>query len=360
MGVFLRMFARRGTRGHMEDGENRPGLAGKPPLDPERESPGGLSPALVFSHIRPWLDYLLAVRGLSLATVTAYDEDMRDFCSFVQELACPSENHTNRPDMAGTGTETLPAAMNVGEETILLYLSWGYSRGLEARTQARRLAALRSFFGYLVEQGLAGENPTEKNRNPKLPRHLPTFLSVSEVQAMLAFPDTSGPRGRRDACMLELLYAAGLRVSELVELTLHACDLQTGMLRIFGKGAKERLVPIHGRAQGVLLDYLEHTRPLFAPQTPHVFVNRFGKELTRQYVFTLVRDCARACGITRPVSPHTLRHSFATHLLEGGADLRSVQTLLGHADIAATEIYTHVQTSRLMGLHRLYHPRTRT
>ena len=165
----------------MEDGRNRPGLAGKPSLDPERESPGGLSPALVFSHIRPWLDYLLAVRGLSLATVTAYDEDMRDFCSFVQELACPSENHTNRPDMAGTGTETLPAAMNVGEETILLYLSWGYSRGLEARTQARRLAALRSFFGYLVEQGLAGENPTEKNRNPKLPRHLPTFLSVSEV-----------------------------------------------------------------------------------------------------------------------------------------------------------------------------------
>lgn len=324
---------------------------------------GGIPLGLIVQQLTPWLDHLLAVRGLSLATVTAYKEDMQDFFHFLQEL-------TREPGSSALTAEPAPSSslaeafatsgLVIGEEIILLYLSWGYSRGLEARTQARRLAALRSLFGYLVESGCTGINPTEKNKNPSLPRHLPTFLSVAEVQAMLAVPDKGSARGRRDACILELLYAAGLRVSELIALPLQAVDLQTGMLRVFGKGSKERLVPVHARALETLLTYLENTRPLFHPAVQTVFVNRFGRALTRQYVFTLVRDCARACGILRPVSPHTLRHSFATHLLEGGADLRSVQTLLGHADISTTEIYTHVQTSRLISLHRHFHPRSRT
>ncbi len=380
------MFARQGEhRRALGEGSRETGHGAA--QDCGEESRAGIPLGLLVSRLRPWLDHLLAVRGLSLATVTAYGEDMRDFCTFLHELLCPDDTtgahtgdgHADHTDHAapaagrpaGTpardfcsetswATDPQKASFCVGEDTILLYLSWGYSKGLEARTQARRLASLRSLFGYLAESGLALQNPTERNKNPRLPQHLPTFLSRAEVQALLACPDSTSPRGRRDGCMLEILYAAGLRVSELCGLALQTVDLQTGMLRVYGKGAKERLVPIHARAQERLLDYLEHTRPLFAPKVPLVFVNRFGRELTRQYVFTLVRDCAKACGITRPVSPHTLRHSFATHLLEGGADLRSVQTLLGHASIAATEIYTHVQTSRLMGLHRLYHPRSRT
>ena len=331
------------------------------------EGSGGIPLALLVQQLTPWLDHLLAVRGLSLATVTAYREDMQDFFHFLEELTKEPGGVTEARDIpvqessALLGSQGLKGAhLVIGEETILLYLSWGHSRGLEARTQARRLAALRSLFGYLVESGCTGTNPTEKNTTPSLPRHLPTFLSVQEVQAMLNVPGQSSARGRRDACMLEILYAAGLRVSELIALPLQAVDLQTGMLRVFGKGSKERLVPVHGRAQEKLLSYLETTRPLFHPAVANVFVNRFGKALTRQYVFTLVRDCAKACGILRPVSPHTLRHSFATHLLEGGADLRSVQTLLGHADIGTTEIYTHVQTSRLISLHRHFHPRSRT
>ncbi len=365
--------------------------------------------ALLASQVREWLDALLALRGLSLATISSYEQDLHDFFCFGQELAgsdgaagaavsgkadgsgrsagSAGPAGPDRPDgLAGTAGRESKSAVSaqsadsgrsagarqtawtagaagplpVSEETIVLYLAWGYSRRLSARTLARRLAAMRSLFAFLRERGLLARNPVDSSTNPRLPRHLPTFLSLREVQKMLAVPDTSTLRGQRDSCMLELLYAAGLRVSELCDMQLQALDLQTGLVRVFGKGSKERLVPIHGQAQARLLSYLEHTRPAFHPRTAHVFVNRRGQRLTRQYVFTLVRDAALACGITRPVSPHTLRHSFATHLLEGGADLRSVQTLLGHADIAATEIYTHVQTARLMRLHHQFHPRSRS
>lgn len=314
--------------------------------------------ATLAGQAEAWLAHLLAVRGLSLATVTSYGEDTRDFFLFLRELYGDGENGPQD----GARPEGLPndpvGPELLSEETILLYLSHSHARDHSPRTLARRLAALRSFFGHLMETGAIAVNPVEKNRNPKLPGHLPTFLSKEETGLLLAVPDRGTPKGRRDGCMLDTLYAAGLRVSELVELQLSGVDFQTGFLRVFGKGSKERLVPIHEQAQRSLADYIEHVRPVFAPKTQHVFVNRRGLPLTRQYVFTLVRDAARAVGITRPVSPHTLRHTFATHLLEGGADLRSVQSLLGHADISATEIYTHVQPSRLMGLHRHFHPRS--
>lgn len=348
----------------------------------------------ICDHIRPWLDHLLAVRGLSIATVRSYEEDMKAFFLFLEEesgadpLKAPCRG--NGPATGGARARILsllgrssgrarartllppsssgtffwalsPGAgdLVLDEPLILRFLAQGHGTGLAARTVARRLAALRSLFDTLQEEGLVEATPTEGARSPKLPAHLPRFLSVEQAKALLAVPDPSTPRGRRDRCILDLLYAAGLRVSELCDLTLSGLDLQGGYVRVFGKGGKERVVPVHDAARRDLADYLAHTRPLLKPKDAHVFVNRDGGRLSRQSVFKLVRRCAELAGVPFAVSPHTLRHSFATHLLEGGADLRSVQTLLGHADIAATEIYTHVQTSRLRGIHRQFHPRSR-
>ena len=316
-------------------------------------------------HARQWLDSLLAVRGLSPATVTAYEQDLKDFFSFLKTLSAVSPQAGTVPSGSSSGAASLPGTEEsiadplVTADTVLLYLAWGQSRQQTARTLARRLAALRSYFMWLADQGHDLVNPCVDATNPSLPLHLPAFLSKDEARALLAAPDASTLRGRRDACILDILYAAGLRVSELISLPLSAVDMQQGMLRVFGKGSKERLVPLHDRAQKHLADYLSHVRPLLSPQCSLVFLNSKGRKLTRQYVFTMVREAAKACGIQRTISPHTLRHSFATHLLEGGADLRTVQMLLGHSDVATTEIYTHVQTERLIRLHHQFHPRCR-
>ncbi|MDO5537125.1 MAG: tyrosine recombinase [Desulfovibrionaceae bacterium] len=313
--------------------------------------------AMACERITPWLDSLLAVRGLSTATVMAYTQDIADFLLFMENLA----DQKNRPQPLvhpGPWIVSREAGrQEITQDTILLYLAFGRARGQTARTMARRLAGLRSLFDWMQEAGLSFLNPCEDAVNPRLPMHLPVFLSVREAKKLLAVPDSSTLAGRRDACILDLLYAAGLRVSELVNLPLQAADLQRGMLRVFGKGSKERLVPLHDEAQERLLKYLEEVRPRLHPRCPQIFVNGRGGRLTRQYVYTMVSAAGKACGIARPISPHTLRHSFATHLLEGGADLRSVQLLLGHTDVATTEIYTHVQTERLIGLHHQFHPR---
>ncbi len=310
-------------------------------------------------HARQWLDSLLAVRGLSPATVTAYAQDLKDFFTFLKTLSASSRQAGSAADLPGTEDSHAAAEPLVTADTVLLYLAWGQSRQETARTLARRLAALRSYFMWLIDQGHDLVNPCVDATNPSLPLHLPAFLSKDEAKALLAAPDTGTLRGKRDACILDILYAAGLRVSELISLPLSAVDMQQGMLRVFGKGSKERLVPLHDRAQKHLLDYLTEVRPLLSPQCSMVFLNSKGRKLTRQYVFTMVREAAKACGIQRTISPHTLRHSFATHLLEGGADLRTVQMLLGHSDVATTEIYTHVQTERLIRLHHQFHPRCR-
>lgn len=289
-----------------------------------------------------WQDHLLAARGLSPATAEAYGEDAACLLEFLGEW----EEAGNAP-------------LALDENAMLLFLAWCRSRGNVEKTMARRLSGLRSFFRYLVDRGILDENPASDADNPELPLHLPVFLTREEMARVLAAPDRGSVTGQRDACMLEVLYAAGLRVSELCGLTLEGVDLLRGLLRVFGKGHKERLVPVHERVQTTLSDYLARTRPLLCPRVRNVFVNRRGQPLTRQYVWKMVRATAAAAGITRPISPHTFRHSFATHLLEGGADLRSVQTLLGHADIAATEIYTHVQATRLMDIHHKFHPRSR-
>lgn len=201
-------------------------------------------------------------------------------------------------------------------------------------------------------------NPATLLDGPKLARKLPTVLSRAEVEALLARPNCAERLGFRDRTMLELLYAAGLRVSELVGLVLSDVDAQAGIVRVFGKGSKERYVPLHATAVTFILDYVRVWRPLLHPRCDVLFLNRSGLGLTRQGVWKLIKRYAREASIMQVVSPHTLRHSFATHLLEGGADLRTVQILLGHSDIMATEIYTHVQSAHMRAVHSTFHPRS--
>ncbi len=290
------------------------------------------------SWIDRYLEHLLVSKGLSENSLTAYATDFESLLEFLSEKKLPLER--------------------VKPQTLLLYLLHMRRKGLGNRSMARHLSALRGFFAFALEEGWLSENPAELLENPKLPQTLPEVLSREEVERMLEQPDTRTKLGFRDRTMLELLYAAGLRVSELVELRPLDFDPQTGVLRVFGKGSKERLVPLHDLAQRFLLAYLESWRNSFKPLEDRMFLNRSGKGLTRQAIWKLIKRCAQEAAIYREISPHTMRHSFATHLLEGGADLRTVQILLGHADISATEIYTHLQTSRLLAVHREHHPRS--
>ena len=289
-----------------------------------------------------WLESLLTVRGLSRNTVAAYGQDLDTLRVFLEAAQKPLKE--------------------LDEELLMLFAAWLRQRGDSSRTLARRLSALRQFCNWCTEEKVLGKNPLELVDGPKLPSRLPEVLSREEMQAMLDAPVVTGDKaklGRRDQAMLELLYASGLRVSELVNLRPLDLDLQAGVVRVFGKGSKERLVPLHDRAVALLGAYLRDTRPGFRPVDDEVFLNRSGHRLTRQGVWKLIKRYALQAGIHKEISPHTFRHSFATHLLEGGADLRSVQILLGHADMAATEIYTHVQARRLRKAHDLYHPRAR-
>lgn len=295
-----------------------------------------------------WQDALLAQKGLSPATVNSYSEDLSAFTTFLKESFRDS-------------IQDVSTTIQLSNVDITLFLAWCRSHGNTARTLSRRLSGLRSFFHWMIEDGRLVVNPASDAEAPWLELHLPTFLTREEIKKLLSSIDRSTPTGARNGCIIELLYATGLRVSELCNLTMSNVDLQRGVVCVFGKGHKQRLVPLHDRMQETLSRYLSTTRLAFNPlsSSTAVFLNHRGRALTRQYVWKLVRSLAVACGIHQRISPHTFRHSFATHLLEGGADLRSVQLLLGHADIAATEIYTHVQVSRLMAIHKKFHPRSK-
>lgn len=288
--------------------------------------------------IDAYLQHLTVIKGLAEQSVTAYGSDLLFFADFMQEKKAGLEQ--------------------VDENALFLYLVHLRRKGLKNTSLARNISSLRGFFDYLVQERRLPSNPAELLDGPKLSRKLPEVLSREEVLRLLAVPDTGDRLGHRDRTMLELLYACGLRVSELIGLRLDDVDAQTGLIRVFGKGSKERYVPLHEGALQFVLDHARHWRPLFAPKTDIIFLNRSGLGLSRQGVWKTIRRYAEGAGILRPISPHTLRHSFATHLLEGGADLRTVQILLGHADIMATEIYTHVQSERMLALHRAFHPRS--
>ena len=303
-------------------------------------SPEGRCSAEMRALLDRYIQYLLVEKGLSENTLEAYAADILNFADFLEE-----KGHSVR---------------GLQETTLFLYIVDIRKRGLSGRSTARHLSSLRGFFAFLREMGVMDNDPAEFLENPKLLRELPSVLSRREMEALLAAPDVSTKLGFRDRTMLELLYAAGLRVSELCAIKPLDFDPQTNIIRVFGKGAKERLVPVHAHAAALLSDYLSAWRPLFSPRDKVMFLNRSGKGLTRVAVWKLVQRYAQKAGITCEISPHTFRHSFATHLLEGGADLRSVQMLLGHADITATEIYTHVQQERIIATHNRYHPRAGT
>lgn len=299
-------------------------------------------PLMALRPLSPrWLDHLLAERGLSLHTVDSYAIDIKQFFDFLEEMAVDAS-----------------APTVVDEGLMFLHLAWLRKHGKGGRSLARHLSALRGFFAYALEQGHVAENPALLLENPKLPSMLPEVLSRQEMDTVLAQPDMTDRLGFRDRCILELLYAAGLRVSEVCTLRVPQLDMQQGLVRVFGKGSKERLVPLHSMMCSLLESYINSWRKQLNPLENTLFVNRSGRGLSRQYLWKMLRKYVTLAGIQRAISPHTFRHSFATHLLEGGADLRTVQLLLGHADISATEIYTHVQGERLKMLHKRFHPRS--
>ncbi len=287
-----------------------------------------------------FLNYLIVEKGLAERTIRSYGNDLSQYFSHLR----------------AKGLDGISPGDRVHIVEHLLSLEKGL---LSARSRARHLVALRGFYRFLVAEEMLAEDPTKGVDLPKIGLKLPEVLSVGEVERLLAAPDTTRPAGARNAAMLELLYATGLRVSELVNLRVQDVNTEAGFLRVMGKGARERIVPMGLPARERLLFYLDSARRRLLKQhdSGFLFVARAGKPLTRQGFWKILRKYADASGIRKRVTPHSLRHAFASHLLEGGADLRSIQMMLGHADISSTQIYTHVARRHLQEIHEKYHPR---
>ncbi len=285
-------------------------------------------------------DHLWLEDGLADLTLAAYRRDLKAFANWLEK----ERKHGLDATVAGD---------------IEAYLAWRFARHAQPRSAARYTSALKRFYRYLLRENLVAADPTLNLDSPKLPRTLPKTLTEADVERLLDSADTNTPLGLRDRAMLETLYATGLRVSELVGLKLTAVNLNDGVLRVTGKGNKDRLVPLGEEAVQWLKRYLAQARPLLLEKqiSNAVFVTARGDGMTRQGFWYLIKRRAQAAGIARPLSPHTLRHAFATHLLNHGADLRVVQMLLGHSDISTTQIYTHVARERMKQLHAQHHPR---
>lgn len=280
--------------------------------------------------------------GVSPHTYRAYADDLARFARFAHEEFA------------------VDSAERVGRELVLCFQAAETERGIGARTQARRLSALRGLFRFAVAEGLLDESPLADLRQPRQRRRLPSTLSENEVVRLLDAADRT-PTPCRDRALLEVLYGSGLRVSEALGLTLDRVHLSESAVRVVGKGDRERVVPLGRPAKRALERYLEYERPRLERSGPkrEVFLSPRGRRMTRQAIFALVRRLAQACGLETLPSPHDLRHAFATHLVERGADLRAVQSLLGHASISTTEVYTHVSRARLREVHGKHHPRER-
>lgn len=289
--------------------------------------------------VEDFLLYLRMEKGLSENTLQAYLNDLNRFLEYIEQLNIGSLGFVKIDHISG-------------------YIAH-LSKGMSKRSVARNISSLRSFFKFLRSRGRIPQNPTRLLESPRLPKHIPETMSLEEVTALLAAPDISTSQGLRDRAILELMYATGLRISELVQLRLLNLNLDAGFLRTVGKGTKERVVPIGEVAIHWIREYLDRSRPLLlkGKESPFLFVTQRGKAFTRQGVWKLIKAYALKAGIRKEISPHTLRHSFASHLLMGGADLRAVQVMLGHSDIATTQIYTHVTKSHLVEVHKKYHPR---
>lgn len=293
----------------------------------------------IHTALDPYLKFLIVEKGLSKNTLEAYSHDLRIFCEFLEkrhlELGEASADHVSQ------------------------FLVSRSKEGVTARTLVRNGVVLRGFFSFCCRENLLKEDILQNFDLPKIGRKLPHFLTLQEMNRLLNAPSLKDPEGLRDRAMIELVYACGLRVSELVGLKMDQVNLNAGYVRAYGKGCKERVVPIGSSALGAIKNYLEHGRTLLLKEkkSSHLFINRKGKPLTRFTFWLDIKKYGVLQGIKVPLYPHVLRHTFATHLLEGGADMRSVQVMLGHADIQTTQIYTHVSRKHLLEVHEKFHPR---
>jgi len=290
--------------------------------------------------LEEFLNYLSVERGLSKNTIASYGADLVHFIRRLESLGVKDIDKVKRQDITNH----------------LLYLK---DRGISSNSISRALVAVKMFYKFLVQERLAKDDVAGILESPKLIRHLPAVLNISEVDKLIAVPDVRDWMGIRDKAALELLYASGMRVSEIVELTKEGLNLDVGFIKCKGKGDKERVVPIGRSAKEAVTRYIEKVRPKLLKKgaDPHLFLSRLGKKISRQSFWKMIKRCAKRARIKKEITPHTLRHSFATHLLERGADLRVVQEMLGHADISTTQLYTHIDKTRLKSIHKQFHPR---
>jgi integrase/recombinase XerD len=307
-----------------------------------RKRPAGerpLLPSATNPQVAAFLHYVRAEKGLSTNTILAYRRDMMKFVAFLDPR----------------GVSLLEATRS----NLVDFLSSLYARGLDSRSVARQLVTLRNFYRFCLGDDLIGKDPAANIESPKTYRTLPHFLSIDDVDKLLAQPDVTTPAGQRDKAMIELMYSTGLRVSELCGLRVSDIQMNAGTLRCIGKGNKERIVPVGRRALESVAVYMRESRPklLCDRPSPRLFLGKRGGKFDRIQFWMLLKKYGAQAGLRESLNPHMLRHSFATHLLDRGADLRSVQLMLGHADISTTQIYTHVVEERLKQVYKAHHPR---
>ena len=287
-----------------------------------------------------FLHYLVVEKGLSKNTIEAYSHGLGRFLNHLREK----------------GVQEM---RDVGKFHVRGFLLMLRKRNLSTKSIVRNLVAIRTFFRFLIQEGILESNPVEELESPKVAKTLPEILTLREIEQLLEQPNLQTSLGIRDRAMLEILYATGMRVSELTHLPIHQVNLEGGYVLLYGKGSKERIVPLGSEAMKWITLYLKTAREKLAKgkESPMLFINRSGKGMSRQRFWKSLKDYARRAGLRKRITPHLLRHSFASHLLERGADLRSVQMMLGHVDISTTQIYTHVTGERLKKVHQRYHPR---
>ena len=292
--------------------------------------------------IEDYIHFIRVERQLSANTLASYRRDLESYAQHLQDV------------------QQLKDYNEVRREHILLHLENLRTEGKTARTVARHISSIRSFHQFLLREKVTTTDPTVHLEMPQVEQKLPRVLSIEEIDALIATPDRSKPQGVRDIAMLELLYASGMRISELIELNIEDIHLTMGFVRVFGKGRKERIIPLGKGALNAISKYLERARYELQgkyPKTDALFISHRGKRLTRQGCWKIIKEYAQKARINKELTPHVFRHSFATHLIENGADLRAVQEMLGHADIATTQIYTHVSKTRLSEVYKQFHPR---
>ncbi|MFW6160377.1 MAG: site-specific tyrosine recombinase XerD [Acidobacteriota bacterium] len=297
------------------------------------------SPSSWEEVLKAFLDYLAVEKGLSPNTILSYSQDLKKLFLFLQQKKLTWKS--------------------AGEENLIQFLHSLSRSGLSPRSQARCLSSVKSFYRFILLDGMIKHNPTDNLSAPRIWLTLPKFLSLDEVEKLLGQPDTNKLYGKRDQAILELLYATGLRVSELVGLRVNSVNREEGFLICRGKGGKERLIPVGKSALQAVSNYMEQERPFLTKEnkTEALFLSSRGKAMSRQACWKIIKKYSLKAGLDQDLSPHVLRHSFATHLLERGADLRSVQLMLGHSQITTTQIYTHVSRKRLRRVYDKYHPR---